>query len=154
MWYLLFNVHARMRSTFAAARQDGEGAAAAAAAVGLLLRAAGVRGAPGIPPASQVVRRLAVLDRLPPEGCFISCTSSLRGEEVRETGGDAGSEECSIAADEACAARRFAFCRAFFASDRRLSFSTTKHWARAVTAAALQARCPAAASYRAPEWRA
>jgi hypothetical protein len=34
---------------------------------------------------------------------------------VRETGGDAGSEECSIAADEACVARRFAFCRAFFA---------------------------------------
>ena len=92
-----------------------KGAAAAAAAVGLLLRAAGVRGAPGIPPASQVVRRLAVLDRLPPEGCFISCTSSLRGEEVREAGGDAGGEECSVAADGACAARRFAFCRAFFA---------------------------------------
>ena len=83
--------------------QDGEGAAAAAAAVGLLLRAAGVRGAPGAPPTPRVIRRLAVLDRLPPEGCFISCTSSLRGEEVRETGGDAGGEECSIAADGACA---------------------------------------------------
>ena len=118
MWYLLFNEHARMRSAFAARprHQDGVGAAAAAAAVGLLLRAAGVRGAPGTPPASQVVRCLAVLGRLPPEGCFISCTSSLRGEEVKETGGDAGSEECSIAADEACVARRFAFCRAFFAS--------------------------------------
>ena len=28
---------------------------------------------------------------------------------MKETGGDAGGEECSIAADEACAARRFAF---------------------------------------------
>ena len=95
--------------------QDGEGAAAAAAAVGLLLRAAGVRGAPGTPPASRVVRCLAVLGRLPPEGCFISCPSSLQGEEVREAGGDAGGEECSVAADGTCAARRFAFCRAFFA---------------------------------------
>ena len=51
----------------------------------------------------------------PPEDCFVTCTSSLRGEEVRETGGDAGGEECSIAADGVCAARRFAFCRAFFA---------------------------------------
>ena len=51
----------------------------------------------------------------PPEDCFISCTSSLRGEEVREAGGDAGGEECSVAVDGACAARRFAFCRAFFA---------------------------------------
>ena len=90
-------------------------AAAAAAAVGLLLRAAGVRGAPGTPPASRVVRCLAVLGRLPPEGCFFSCPSSLRGEEVREAGGDAGGEEGSIAADEAFAAWRFAFCRAFFA---------------------------------------
>ena len=97
-------------SPSAPCHQDGEGAAAAAAAVGLLLRAAGVRGAPGTPPASQVVRCLAVLVRLPPEGCFISCPSSLRGEEVREAGGDAGGEECSIAADGACAARRFAFC--------------------------------------------
>ena len=32
---------------------------------------------------------------------------------MRETGGDAGGEEGSIAADEAFAARRFAFCRAF-----------------------------------------
>ena len=34
---------------------------------------------------------------------------------MRETGGDAGGEEGSVAADEAFAARRFAFCRAFFA---------------------------------------
>ena len=112
----LFHVHARMRSTFAARphHQGGEGAAAAAAAVGLLLRAAGVRGAPGFFPL-RVVRGLAVLCCRPPEDCFVSCTSSLRGEEVRETGGDAGGEECSIAADGVCAARRFAFCRAFFA---------------------------------------
>ena len=58
---------------------------------------------------------MAVLGRLPPEGCFFSCPSSLRGEEVREAGGDAGGEEGSVAADEAFAARRFAFCRAFFA---------------------------------------
>ena len=106
-----------MRTTVAAhpRHQDGVGAAAAAAAVGLLLRAAGVRGAPGTPPASRVVRCLAVLGRLPPEGCFSSCTLRLRGEEVREAGGDAGGEECSVAVDGACAAWRFAFCHAFFA---------------------------------------
>ena len=52
-----------MRTTFAAhpRHQDGVGAAAAAAAVGLLLRAAGVRGAPGFLPL-RVVRGLASVD--------------------------------------------------------------------------------------------
>ena len=110
------SIKSTINSTFAARphHQDGVGAAAAAAAVGLLLRAAGVRGAPGFFPL-RVVRGLAVLGCRSPEDCFISCTSSLRGEEVREAGGDAGGEECSIAADEARAARRFSFCRAFFA---------------------------------------
>ena len=47
---------------------------------------------------------------------------------MRETGGDAGGEEGSVAVDEAFAARRFAFCRAFFAF--LLSYADSGAWGR------------------------
>ena len=54
--------------------------------------------------------------RASPEGGFVSCTSRLRGEEEdSESGGDTGGEEGFVATDAAFVARRFSFCRAFFA---------------------------------------
>eukprot|EP01045_Picozoa_sp_COSAG04_P029236 COSAG04_NODE_4754_length_1908_cov_1.270868_4_plen_206_part_00 len=56
------------------------GAAATAIAAGLLLRWRASEGLPGFLPL-LVVRCLAVLGRLPPEGCFSSCTLRRGGEK-------------------------------------------------------------------------